>query len=103
MEKAIRRTTMMLAVILLSAVPVFASGDYSNMSNEELNSVRGTMRNADETERNAFRTEWQQRVQNMTSEERQQYSGHPANASADGSGAQQRKGQGGGGGRRMGK
>ena len=103
MEKAIRRTTMMLAVFLLSAVPVLASGDYSNMNNEELNSVRGTMRNADETERNAFRTEWQQRMQNMSSEERQQYNRRSANASTDGSGTQQRKGQGGDGGRRMGK
>ena len=103
MEKAIRKTTMMLAVILLSAVPVHASADYSNMSNEELNNVRGTMRNADEAERNAFRTEWQQRAQNMSAEERQQYSGRPANAPADGSGTQQRRGQGGGGGRRMGK
>jgi len=75
------------------------------MSNEELSNTRGSMQEASEQERNAFRSEWQQRTQSMTSEEQQQYTGRPANAAAEGSGTQQGMGQGrgGGGGQRMGR
>ena len=54
--------------------------DYSTMSTEELARLRGTMRNATVDERNAFRQEWQKRIQNMTQEERQRYLGSPQGA-----------------------
>ncbi len=103
-----QRSVITAAIILMAAPPLWAATDYSNMSNQELSDMRGSMRQASEQERNAFRTEWQQRAQTMSSEERQQYTGRPANASADGSNAGQGMGQGrggggGGGGRRMGR
>ncbi len=54
--------------------------DYSTMSTEELSRLRGTMQNATVEERNAFRQEWQKRMQNMTQEERQRYLGSPQGA-----------------------
>ena len=105
MTQGMRKPAMMLAMTLIAATPVWAATDYSTMSNEELSNTRGSMREASEEERNAFRSEWQQRTQSMTSEERQQYTGRPANAAADGSGTQQGMGQGrgSGGGQRMGR
>jgi len=62
------------------------AADYSSMSTAELAELRGTMRDADAEEISAFRSEWQSRLQNMTSEERQAYRGRPENAPADGQG-----------------
>lgn len=73
------------------------------MSNEELSNTRGSMREASEEDRNAFRSEWQQRTQSMTPDERQQYTGRPASAAADGSGTQQGMGEGRGGGQHRGR
>ena len=104
MTPKIKKEAMMLAMVLLTAIPVWAVTDYSTkMSNEEFSDARSTMQGASEEERNAFRSEWQQRTQEMTTEERQQYTGRPASAAADGSGAGQGMGQmrGGGGGRRQ--
>ncbi|MCF6186545.1 MAG: DUF1104 domain-containing protein [Desulfobulbaceae bacterium] len=103
MSQGKRRTTVALAMVLMAVIPAWAETDYSSMSNEELSQKRGTMREAGEAEQNAFRSEWQQRTRDMTMEERQQYSGPPANATADGSGSGQGMGQGRGGGRRMGR
>jgi len=94
---------MMLAMVLITATPGWAAADYSSMSNEELSNARGTLREASAAERDAFRAEWQQRAQSMTAEERQQYTGRPAAAPADGSGSRQGMGQGRGGGQRMGR
>ncbi len=41
----------------------------------ELSEMRGTLQAATEQERQSFRQEWQNRVGEMTSEERQQYMG----------------------------
>lgn len=88
-----RKATMVLAMALMTVTPVWAGTDYSSMSNEELSQTRGTMREASDEERNTFRSEWQQRTQNMTTEERQQYTGRPASAAADGSGSGQGRGR----------
>lgn len=98
MTHKMRKTAMILAMALMTATPVWAVTDYSSMSNEELSKMRGTMPGASQEERNAFSSEWQQRTQSMTTEERQQYTGRPANATGDGSGKQQGMGQKGGGG-----
>ncbi len=106
MTQSIRKPAMILVMALIAATPVCAATDYSSMSNEELSKTRGTMRGASEEERNTFRSEWQQRTQSMTSDERQQYTGRPASAAADGSGTQQEgmgQGRGGGGGQRRGR
>ncbi len=91
-----------LLLLALAAAPAFAATDYSTISTEELNEMRGTMRDAPAQEREAFQREWQQRLNSMTREERQQYSGPPANAPRDGAGDGYGRGMGGGigGGRR---
>ncbi len=85
--------------VTLSPYILFAT-DFSKYSTEELSNMRGTMQNATVEERNAFRTEWQKRIQNMSQEERQKYLGSPSS-----SGSQYGTGQkqGGGKGRGMGK
>ena len=62
------------------------AADYSSKTTEELNAMRGTMRNAPVEERNAFVAEWQKRLQVMTQEEQEKYMGRPTNAPADGKG-----------------
>ena len=91
-----RKIAMIVALAAITATTVWAATDYSTMSNEELSKIRGTLHSASLEERNAFRTEWRQRVQNMTPEEQQQYLGHPACGAAGGSGGQQGNGYGNG-------
>ena len=86
----------LVLALLIGIAPAWGV-DFSTYTNEELASMRGTMRNATEEERTAFRDEWQKRLQTMTMEERRQYSGRPANAPADGSGSGQGRGMGRGG------
>lgn len=59
-------TKMILAATLIS-VSLFAV-DYTQMTTEELNALRGTVAVED---RDAFRVEMQSRMQAMTAEERQ--------------------------------
>lgn len=104
-----------LIIILVLGLGILAGNafaeDYSQYATEELASMRGTLQDASQEERDAFRAEWQKRVQDMTPEERQKYTGRPDNAqcqpSADrmqGSGnAQGRGGYGKGAGRGFGK
>ncbi|MFZ5766885.1 MAG: DUF1104 domain-containing protein [Thermodesulfobacteriota bacterium] len=93
-----KRTSIVTALLLLAlaAAPAFAGPDYSTMSTDELNEMRGTMRDAPAEEREAFQREWQHRINTMTREERQKYSGPPANAPRDGSGDGYGRGMGGG-------
>lgn len=60
-----------LLAMAASAVAV----DYSAMTTEELSGLRGTMYNATQEERDAFRTEWLTRVEKMSQDERQTYLG----------------------------
>lgn len=73
-----------ILVILVLAFAVLSgnafAADYSKYTTEELDSMRGTLQDASEEERDAFRDEWQKRVQDMTPEERQKYTGRPDNA-----------------------
>jgi hypothetical protein len=62
-----------MTLTIITATSVLAATNYSNMNNEELDNLRGTMHAASREERNAFRSEWQQRMKNMTPEERQKY------------------------------
>ncbi len=85
MKKHIATTMMVLLAVGVFGMPALAA-DYSAMSNQELSALRGTMRTATEQEREAFRQEWQKRIQAMTPEEAESYRGRPANAPADGQG-----------------
>lgn len=69
---------LVLALAILSG-NVFAE-DYSKYTTEELANMRGTLQNASQEERDAFRAEWQKRLQDMTPEDRQEYTGRPENA-----------------------
>ncbi len=77
----------------------FASAtDYASMTTEELSALRGTLYNASQEERDAFRTEWLKRVEQMTQEERQTYL-----STGPGNGAGRRDGSGLGSGTGLGK
>jgi len=93
-------TKMILAATLMS-VSLFAV-DYTQMTTEELNAMRGTVAVED---RDAFRAEMQSRMQAMTVEERQAMSAQ-RQASGQGMGQGQRlrdgSGAGMGGGKGMG-
>jgi hypothetical protein len=87
MKKKISKISLALIGTLLLAAPVLGA-DFSTMTNEELSALRGTMRNAPPEEHAAFQQEWQERLQQMTPAERQQYAGKPADAPQDGTGMQ---------------
>jgi hypothetical protein len=54
--------------------PVSAA-DYSAMTTEQLSALRGTMYNSTDQEREAFRSEWLKRTEQMSEAEKQQYLG----------------------------
>lgn len=77
------KTTVIFTLTLLSLTTVPAWGiDFSSLSTEELAAKRGTMMNATEEDRKAFRNEWQKRMREFTPEERARYQGRPDNAPA---------------------
>ncbi len=82
-----------MAGVLMLSVPLWAA-DYSSYSTDELAAMRGTLQNATVEERNAFRAEWQKRMQQMSPEERTQYMGPPKNAPRSGYGAGNGQGKG---------
>lgn len=84
-SKILKISSITLGIGLLTA-PAFAVTDYSQMDTATMNEMRGTMRDASQEERDAFRNEWRSRLNNMEQAERQNYSGRPANAAGDGSG-----------------
>lgn len=70
----------MKKILLVLSVVCMAAGtaravDYSRMSNDELNTHRGTMYNATPEEWNNFHTEWWKRLSQMGPDERQKYMG----------------------------
>ena len=87
MKKRINKIGMALIGLSLIVTPVWAA-DYSSMTTEELSSLRGTMRETSQEEHTAFQQEWQNRVQQIPADERQQYMGKSANGPQDGSGNQ---------------
>ncbi|WP_141674210.1 hypothetical protein [Dissulfuribacter thermophilus] len=58
---------------LMIATGVYAASDYSNYSIDELANMRGTLKNATQEERNAFRAAWQEKIRALSPEERQAY------------------------------
>lgn len=89
-----RLIAIALFILALGATAAFAQQDYSTMTNEDLSTLRGTFRDATPEERDAFRTEWRTRMDNMTPEERALYAGRPANAPRDGQGFASGRGNG---------
>jgi len=74
-----------ITMVMGFSLPVMAE-DYSAYSTEDLAAMRGTRVHATAEERQAFRDEWQRRINSMTVDERRQYSGRPANAYGQGDG-----------------
>ena len=74
MKKKITTSLLAALALFIMSSPAL-SADYTTMTTEELSNVRGTLYNAPEAERNAFRNEWQKRINQMTPEERTQYMG----------------------------
>lgn len=93
MKKQMSKIMMALVGVSMIVTPVWAT-DYSTMTTEEMAALRGTRSNATVEEQAAFKQEWQGRVQQMSPEERQQFTGKSANAAQDGSGAKYGKGSG---------
>lgn len=88
-----------LVLLILSGQGV--SADYQTMTTQELSQLRGTMYNASEEQRAAFRAEWTKRLDQMSSEERQLYLGADSgrgrgNRSGSGLGDGTGRGRGGG-------
>lgn len=91
--------TTALFLVLLPGLSVGA--DYTSMSTEDLSALRGTMFNASQEDRDAFREEWTKRINQMTPEQKQQYLGSgggrgQGNRGSGGLGDGQGRGRGGG-------
>ena len=71
MQRNMKKMVLVLGSLVIFAVPAMAT-DYSAMSTDELNAMRGTLQGVSEQERAAFRAEWQKRVSDMTPEELEQ-------------------------------
>ena len=93
------KTIGIIGLVFTLAVAIIPAwgADFSTCTNEELASMRGTMRDASAEDRAAFRKEWQNRLQSMTVEERQKNIGRPANAPEKGYGMNQQTDRAGGG------
>ena len=79
MESKMNRNFIALIIAaLLFAFLLPSTGfctDYQSMTTKELSNLRGTMYNAPQQERDAFRAEWLKRINQMSPEEKQQYIG----------------------------
>ena len=82
------KTMVIISLLFALAVGIIPAwgADFSTYNNKELASMRGTLRGASAEDCAAFRKEWQNRLQSMTLEERQNYIGRPAKAPADSTG-----------------
>lgn len=84
--KSIKTLVALIAIVFLSAPVMSADYDFAAMSVDELNQLRGTMRDIPADQQEAFRAEWQKRLQTMNAEDRAKYRGKPDNAARDGEG-----------------
>lgn len=90
-----------VTALFLLCLPAAGMGaEYQGMTTPELSKLRGTMYSASQEERDAFRAAWQERVNQMTPEEKQQYIGSgggmgPGNRSGAGLGDGTGRGRGG--------
>ncbi len=101
--KYVRINAIITTFLLILTLPIIGvCADYQTMTTKELSELRGTMYNAAQEERDAFRAEWRRRIDQMTADEKQLYLGPGAgrgkgNRSGDGLGDGSGRGRGGGG------
>lgn len=67
------KTTVLAICCLVMVAGTVWAVDYSKMSTEDLSRMRGTLNNSSQEDLTAFRAEWQKRLDEMTTEQRQQY------------------------------
>jgi len=84
-----KKTTMLristiLAGSLLTATMAWAATDYRAMTTEELAAKRGSMQQSTIEERSAFQNEWQNRVRQMSPEEKQKFMSQGENGQGQG-------------------
>lgn len=87
MLRSIKPIVIAAFILLLSSLA--AAADYQSLSTEELSQLRGTMFDKPQADRDAFREEWQKRIELMTDEEKNKYL-----SSGSGRGAGNRSGTG---------
>ena len=66
---------VLTSLAVLTMLTVAQAADYQSMSTQELSQLRGTMYDKSQEERDAFRAEWQLRINQMTEEEKESYLG----------------------------
>ncbi len=66
---------VLTTLVVLTMLTVAQAADYESMSTQELSQLRGTMSNKSQEERDAFRNVWQQRINQMSEEEKANYLG----------------------------
>lgn len=101
MNRNLIKSIVAAALFLLLLPGNGMSADYQAMSNKELSELRGTMYNGSQQERDAFRAEWQKRIDQMSTAEKDQYLGAgggrgKGNRAGDGLGDGSGRGKGGG-------
>lgn len=101
MSRYLIKSIVSSALFLLLLPAMGLSAEYQSMSTKDLSELRGTMYNASQEERDAFRTEWRKRMDQMTPEEKEQYLGAgggrgKGNRTGDGLGDGTGRGRGGG-------
>lgn len=75
MKYHLAQSIVVTALFLLLLPGIGLGAEYREMTTQELSKLRGTMYNASQEERGAFRSAWTERINQMTPEEKQQYLG----------------------------
>jgi hypothetical protein len=75
MKNRMTKSIIITALVLIILPGVGLCTEYHEMTTQELSQLRGTMYNASQEERDAFRAEWRKRIDQMSDEEKQQYLG----------------------------
>jgi len=100
MKHTILKSVIISLLFLMILPSTGFSKDFQSMTTQQLSELRGTMFNAPQDERDAFRAEWQRRINQMTAEEKEQFLGAGGmgrgNRTGDGLGDGSGRGKGGG-------
>ena len=69
------KTTAITFVLFFLYLGLGVAADYKTMTTEELSTIRGTLYDAPQAEREAFQKEWSNRMDQLTPSDRQKYHG----------------------------
>lgn len=79
MKQHLSATLILSPFLLFGGTAALASDPYAGMTNDELAALRPTIVNASKENREAFRKEWQERVGQMSPEQRETFGEQPDN------------------------